>query len=283
MSELSNLKQFTGYINLVFPGAALFLVCTDGEFKRFFMELITAFLQDEDRRSVYGARFVGRNVSSSGDETWVLSPTAQIHPDGSWIEPSNSQFVWLTTPGSEQSVSKSLACSVQYPLDDSRALQNLYSATEAFMPDNSIACLATMACCVMGATYQEVIRHCGHIGVPFLFGEPGSCKTEAIRCALALFGAHESHFFNSQTTASFLFDVLKRTTIPVAIDDISEKAQGTWEELIIDTYNNTARGTRAYSVEHLCTLPLVSANWRFPGGRGRAFTRCITIPFVEQR
>jgi len=284
MSELSILKQFTGYTNLVFPGAALFLVCTDGEFKCFIMELITAFLQDEDCRSVYGAQFVGRNVSSSGDETWVLSPTAQIHPDGSWIEPSNSQFVWLTTPGSEQSVSKSLACSVQYPLDDSRALQNLYSATEAFMPDNSIACLATMACCVMGATYQEVIRHCGHIGVPFLFGEPGSCKTEAIRCALALFGAHESHFFNSQTTAaSFLFDVLKRTTIPVAIDDISEKAQGTWEELIIDTYNNTARGTRAYSVEHLCTLPLVSANWRFPGGRGGAFTRCITIPFVEHR
>ena len=57
MNELSNLKQFTGYINLVFPGGALFLVCTDGEFKHFLMELITAFLQDEDRRSVYGARF----------------------------------------------------------------------------------------------------------------------------------------------------------------------------------------------------------------------------------
>ena len=149
------------------------------------------------------------------------------------------------------------------------------------MPDNSIACLTTMACCVMGATHQEVICHCGHIGVPFLFGEPGSCKTEAIRCALALFGAHESHFYNSQTTALFLFDVLKRTTIPAVIDDISGKMQGTWEELIIDTYNNTAHGTRAYCVEHLCTLPLVSANWRFPGGRGRAFTRCITIPFVE--
>ena len=115
----------------------------------------------------------------------------------------------------------------------------------------------------MGATYQKVIHHCGHIGVPFLFGEPGSCKTEAIRCVLALFGVHERHFFNSQSTASFVFDVLKRTTIPVAIDDISEQAQGTWEELIIDTYNNTARGTRAYSVEHLCTLPLVSANWCF--------------------
>ena len=48
------------------------------------------------------------------------------------------------------------------------------------------------------------------------------------------------------------------TTIPVAIDEISKKAQGTWAELIIATYNNKAFGTRAYSVKHLCTLPLVS-------------------------
>ena len=56
--------------------------CIEEEFKRFFVELITAliFLQNEDHRSVYGARFGGQNVSSSGDETWVLSPTAQIHP-----------------------------------------------------------------------------------------------------------------------------------------------------------------------------------------------------------
>lgn len=144
-----------------------------------------AFLQDSDRCSVFGARFIGRNVASNGAEAWVLSKTAQLHPDGSWIEPSTSQFVWLTTPGCEHSITKSLACSVQYPLDQGRSLQNLYSATEAFMPENSVACLATMACCVMGATYQDVVCHCGHIGVPFMVGEPGSHKTEAIKCALA--------------------------------------------------------------------------------------------------
>jgi len=122
MSEFSNLKQFSGYINQVFPGATLFLVCTDGEFKQFFMELTRAFLQDTDRRSVFGARFIGRNVASNGAEAWVLSKTAQLHPDGSWIEPSTSQFVWLTTPGCEHSVTKSLACSVQYPLDQGRSI-----------------------------------------------------------------------------------------------------------------------------------------------------------------
>jgi len=76
------------------------------------MELPHAFLQDSDRRSVFGARFIGRNVASNGAEAWVLSKTAQLHSDRSWIEPSTSQFVWLTTPGCEHSVTKSLARSV---------------------------------------------------------------------------------------------------------------------------------------------------------------------------
>ena len=58
-----------------------------------------------------------------------------------------------------------------------------------------------------------------------------------------LFGAQKTHLYNNQTTPSFLFDMLKRTTIPIGVDDISEKAQDTWEELVIDTYNNTPRGT----------------------------------------
>ena len=39
----------------------------------------------------------------------------------------------------------------------------------------------------------------------------------------ALFGAHDTHLLNSQTTASYLFGALKRTTIPIAVDDINEK------------------------------------------------------------
>ena len=132
------------------------------------MELTCAFLQDSDRCSVFGARFIGRNVASNGAEAWVLSKTAQLHPDSSWIEPSTSQFVWLTTPGCEHSVTKSLACSVQYLLDQGRSLQNLYSAIEALMPENSVACLAIMACCVMGATYQDVVLPSGLETRPYL-------------------------------------------------------------------------------------------------------------------
>ena len=131
----------------------------------------------------------------------------------------------------------------------------------------------------MASAYQDVISCCGCSGVPLLYDEPGSCKSEALKCGVAIFEA-QSNLYNSLTTSSHLFDVLKQTTIPIAIDDINEKSQDTWEELIIDAYNNTPRGTRSYSSEIFCTLPLISANWRY-STRSRAFTRVIQIPFVE--
>ena len=62
-----------------------------------------------------------------------------------------------------------------------------------------------------------------------LSGPPGSRKSEATKCALSLYGEHETTLFR---TAS-------KTTIPIYIDD---KAADSWEELIIDAYNGTGRG-----------------------------------------
>ena len=98
-------------------------------------------------------------------------------------------------------------------------------------------------CIMMTASYKSVIAKCGCSGVSILYGNPGSCKSEALKCGLSLFGAHNTHFYNSQTTPSFLFAALKQTTLPIGLDDINEKAQDTWEELVIDSYNNTARYT----------------------------------------
>ena len=72
---------------------------------------------------------------------------------------------------------------------------------------------------------------------------------------------------------------MKTSTIPLFIDDIDKKAHDMWEELIVDVYNNTPRGTRAYGVECFRTSPIVSANWKFSNSAGRAFTRCIVILF----
>lgn len=78
-----------------------------------------------------------------------------------------------------------------------------------------------------------------------------------------------------------LFAAFKPTTVPIGLDDINEKAQDTWEELVIDSYNNTARGTRAYNTECFKTMPVLTSNWRFESKRQRAHTRCIVISFFE--
>ena len=77
MIEVNNLKHFSLYINQVFPGA-LFLVCSDAEFKRLMLDLTHALLQDKNRRNVHSAQVVGRNVSSDGFEAWVMSPIGHL-------------------------------------------------------------------------------------------------------------------------------------------------------------------------------------------------------------
>ena len=59
-----------------------------------------------------------------------------------------------------------------------------------------------------------------------LTGAPVSCESEAAKCELALFSAHKSHCFNNQSTPSYFIKIVKKTTIPVVIDNISAKAAG---------------------------------------------------------
>ena len=41
------------------------------------------------------------------------------------------------------------------------------------------------------------------------------------------------HILNSQMTPSYLFQIMKQTTITVIIDDINKKAQDLWEEVVV--------------------------------------------------
>ena len=70
-----------------------------------------------------------------------------------------------------------------------------------------------------------------------------------------------------------------KTTIPICVDDVNEKAADAWEEVFIDAYNGSRRGTRTHGVEAFQTLPIVSANWSVGTDRQRAHTRSIHIAF----
>lgn len=125
--------------------------------------------------------------------------------------------------------------------------------------------------------YTNILKMFGCCGVPILTGPPGSCKSEATKSALTLWST--SHTCNNQTTPSYLFKAVSKTTIPICVDDVNEKSADTWEELFIDTYNGSGRGTRTHGVEAFQILPVVLANWSVGTDRQWAHTRSIHIAF----
>ena len=84
-----------------------------------------------------------------------------------------------------------------------------------------------------------------------------------------------------RATISFIFKATSKTTIPIVVDDVNEKAADAWEELFIDAYNGSGRGTRMYGIEAFKTLPMISANWYVGTDRPRAHTRSIHIAFQQ--
>ena len=109
------------------------------------------------------------------------------------------QFVYVCLSYFNDSRLLQLQCTIATPLDDGQSLVNLCSAVQGFMPENFTAALGTFSAVVMGANYTSILKMFGCCGVPILTGPPGSCKSEASKCALSLYGAHESHTCNNQT------------------------------------------------------------------------------------
>ena len=283
MSDIaSNVKQFIVSVNQHFPGGSLFLLLTDLEFKKLLMDLSNAMLASNPVTK-HAARIIGRNETNSGSAVWIFSENIQISPQGCLVVPQESSFLWLRrmTSGSNALVQESLQCTIASPLDSGKSLYKLCIAIRKFMPENVLPAAATIASVLMGGSYTTVLKSFGCCGVPVLRGPVGSCKSEASKCALSVFGAHSTHTFNSQTTPSYLFNAASKTTIPIVVDDVTERSADSWEELIIDAYNGTGRGTRMYDVETFITLPILSANWTISIDRPRAHTRSLHIPFQQ--
>ena len=202
-----------------------------------------------------------------------MSEEVQLTNDGAVARPGETPFLWLRrlVSGNNLLLQESLACKVSTPLDDGESLAELCLAIRQFMPENFLAAMATLSASIMGANYTTILAKFGCCGVLMLTSPPGSCKSEATKCALSLFGAQETHCCYSQTTPSYIFNASK-TTVPICVDDVSEKSADSWEELIIDAYNGSGRGTRMYGVEVFRTLPMLSANWKVGMERPRAHT-----------
>lgn len=193
MSEMGNVKSFQAYLNQIYPGGFLYLILNDKEFKQLFMEETNAFFKSSSAHSsCRAARIVGINTDNeNGTRIWVFSQNVQVNENGKQIDSKQSHIYWLKRPDcahrlSNMLISESLQCSIHTPLDNGEALVKLCRAIQMFMPDNFMPTMATMSAFIMGTCYTDLIRGWGEIGIPFLYGAAGSCKSEASR---SLFGA----------------------------------------------------------------------------------------------
>ena len=92
MMELSgHVKQFTTFMNQLFPGGALFLLLSESEFKKLMMQLSSEMLEEEQGKKV-AARVVGENTLD-GRSYWVLSDSVQLSADGSQLQQGQSPFL----------------------------------------------------------------------------------------------------------------------------------------------------------------------------------------------
>lgn len=283
MSDIANsVKHFMVSVNQEFPGGSLFLLLTDAEFKKMLMNLSSKMLEN-NATTKFAVEIIGRNEFQGSNPIWIFSEATQISKQGVFVASETSPFLWLRrmANGANTLVQESLQCQIATPLDSGEALRDLCRSIQKFMPENFLPAVATITSVIMGANYTSILKSFGCCGVPVLQGPVGSCKSEASKCALSVFGAHNSHTFNSQTTPSYLFKAASKTTIPIIVDDVTERAADAWEELIIDAYNGIGRGTRMYDVEKFITLPILSTNWSIGSNRPRAHTRTLHIPFQQ--
>ena len=182
------------------------------------MDMSSTMLESvSDTHQKHAVRVVGRNQLKDDDPYWVFSEAVQFSSNGTPTTSDESPFLWLRriVNGSNILVQESLQCTISTPLDRGESLTELCLAVRCYMLENFMAAMATISATVMGANYTSILKMFGCCGVPILTGPPGSCKSEASKCALSLYGAHESHACNSQTTPSYLFKTASKTTIPV--------------------------------------------------------------------
>ena len=167
MSTLSHLKQLCSYMNQVFPGGAPFLIASDNEFRRLFMELTSNALQIGECRKATAARIVGKNSSPAHASEWIFNTQVHMDTHGDLISLDQSSFLWLETPGSTNALANSqLVCTIKTPFDCGEALNAMCAAIEAVMCENTTSVLATMEACMMASTHQDVISCCRCSGVP---------------------------------------------------------------------------------------------------------------------
>ena len=148
-------------------------------------------------------------------------------------------------------------CSIELPLTTD-PLCSLMETLRDRMSYNFMPCVMTLVSTILSLHYQSMLKKLKFFPVPLAFRDPGTGKTTALFCSLALLGANDTRFY-SKITKEKALSLCSTSSIPLGVDDPQSK--GDISRLIIDLYNGTRSGTMRCGGTRPTSTCIISANF----------------------
>ena len=242
-------------------------------------------------------KYAVKKVGKQPDGTWVFSSIAHLSSAGKQIKIEDSCYIWIGHVFAGHDVaSDGDQCSIELPLTTDPLCSLLTTLRDNF-EHNFIPCVMTMAAGILNLHYQTMLKKWKNCPIPLVFGASGTGKTTALLCALALYGAQETHFY-SKITKEKVLQICANTGIPVGVDD--PQSRNEISRLMIDFYQGFMNSTVSRGAKKPSTTCMISANFTtleqqryvFPSCRfvgiqchspslHRYASRCIMIEFAS--
>jgi len=187
---------------------------------------------------------------------WVFGPNVIINMKGEQIDPSVSDFVWLSDIH-PRTVWPTAPIPVTLPLNSS-SIVPLVNVMCTIMRHNIYPALLTLGASVMVLHYSQIVSKRGHCHVLILFGRSQTGKTTALQCALSLFGCHRRTFYSHGTKEAYLQKCCM-STLPVGCDD--PQSQAAIGQLIVELFNGAKSNLVKSGDKVPITSCIISANF----------------------
>lgn len=179
---------------------------------------------------------IGRQPNSN---VYMLGPNAIFDSNGNVIWRDECDVVWVSDIVSGEGVaSYSLVCDVLTPMSNA-ALRELFEVLPKVFKHNTAPAMLMLGTACMTFHYGIVLSTEKCFPVPLASGCSGTGKTLALRCALALYGAHNKHVYQ-HCTLQYYTSRCSESSIPFGINDPSHSKE--LGELMLSVFNGTMTG-----------------------------------------
>lgn len=193
---------------------------------------------------IHKIQVIGRQPDS---DVYVLGPNAIFDSNGNVLCTDECDVVWVSDIVSGEGVaSYNLVCDVLTPMSV------LFEVLPKVFKHNTAPAMLMLGTACMTFHYGIVLSTKKCFPVPLASGCSGTWKTLALRCALALYGAHNKHVYQ-HCTLQYYTSRCSGSSIPFGIDDPSHSKE--LGELMLSVFNGTMTGNisreEAIDLSHL--------------------------------